>query len=67
MQLQLCSVQEERPRLAVIVSECVRRDGCINMCMSLIVPACLCMCSPEHKYTPNQFKLGHLFTQSNVP
>lgn len=25
------------------------------------------VCTPEHQYAPNQFELGHLFTQSNVP
>lgn len=67
MQLQLGSVQAERPRLAVI--ECVRL--CLGVCVCgsecMCVSLCLRMCSSEHKYTPNQFKLGHLFTQSNVP
>ncbi len=50
--------------MSVGVGVCVWEGGaCINMRVSL----CLHMCSSEHKYTPNQFKLGHLFTQSNVP
>lgn len=33
----------------------------------LAVIVCIPVCTPEHQYAPNQFKLGHLFTQSNVP
>ena len=70
MQLQLGSEQAERPRLAVIecvcVCVCVSEEGGIEA-VCLFVSWCLCMSSPEHKYTPNQFKLGHLLTQSNVP